>query len=228
MTDQGAPDEPEQAEERAVFQPVDLTKPRDNLKREWVQMPEWGDKWVCVWGLSARQEGKVLIATGDPEANPIDRHEIGLKMRVCRSVYDSDKPDAKQLFNELTHGDWLMEQPDSAITRIVEVGRRLGGTQGLTTEELVSFFGILPEVVSCLTFTASASGACTACPKNSTPECLQKLSAGLLRLTAFFRSSSTGGSATGAPESTSASSSAPPAEAPAESPDESEAQTETP
>jgi len=209
MSDQGADvqadgveiDAPEEVtadapDVREVFNPArDIGDPRENLQREWVVMPEWGGMSVCVWALSARAEGKILIAAGDPEKEPTERYALGTQMRICRSVFDGDTTDAQQLFTELNNGDWLMNQPDSAITRLVEVNRRLNGKATMTTEELQAFFVMIPQVVECLIHTASASGACTSCPKNSQPTCLRTLYKKLSPQTGFFGSQSTDDSA---------------------------------
>lgn len=187
MTDQGAPEAPEtEAREHDVFLRDDMAaNPRDNLRREWVTMPEWGGKEVCVWQLTEREETNLLIAINPQERpNPVERQELTTAMRVVYSVRESDKPDAKQVFS-LEDRDWILRQPNSAIRRIVEKGEELAGQRGATTEDMMAFFGILPLVVGCLTSTASASGACDDCPKKSSLKCPAVLCAELLPLTDF-------------------------------------------
>lgn len=185
-----------QGADRPVFdreaQPDD---PRENLRRDWVRMPEWGGQEVCVWQLSARQQNKLVLATQDVK-DPIKRMELAEVMRVCRSCYDGDSTDAETVFTETEDLEWLMEQPSSAIRRICEKSQEIDGEAAIATEDLVAFFVAIPAVLGCLSTIVSACECCTDCPRNSQPTCPKNLSDAVLQRIESFGDTSMAASAT--------------------------------
>jgi len=164
---------------RRVLTPADIAAVSQgaNLRHEWIAMPEWtppGEEQtveVCVWQIPAGRRMLIQLAVADAK-NARDRVELSEVMRICEAVRDAPPPDGKPLFQIINRREWLLSQPDSAINRILETLERLEGAGGgLRQEDLYRFFAMMPTVVSCLDSIASASSACTDCPKKSSMDC---------------------------------------------------------
>jgi hypothetical protein len=141
--------------------------------RELVVIPEWNRSvWVWAYDLAGERGRWNDMQAGQDESERINRGMIGRvieSVRVSGDMVDGKPPAA--LFNRGTHWQWLKGQPMGVIRRICEVSERLNGESFATQEQIASFFGLMAQVVPCLTHIGLHSGACTDCPRNSQPNC---------------------------------------------------------
>ncbi len=154
---------------REVLNPSDIASMGNTVGTQWMQVPEWGNKWVCVWGTTlphrVRIEADAALAETDA-AQALRRQVAG----IIECVKDGDGLDAKPIFERAAHWGWLEKQPVSVLDalwltiRVLDMG-------GGAVEELFGGKALqeqLTEIKSCLSFIGSHCGACTDCPKKST------------------------------------------------------------
>ncbi len=168
---------------REVFSASDIPTLGNTVQTRWVTVPEWGGKSVCVWGTTMHErltiESDAAMEAQNP-ARAANRRQIAA---VIDCVRDGDGPDAKPIFERSAHWAWMEKQPTSVLDPLFECIRELdsSGTAMAAVEdffrskrsEFEGLFGVtalkaeVDQLRSCLSYTASASGACTDCPQSS-------------------------------------------------------------
>jgi hypothetical protein len=184
-------------EVRQVFDPASIATLGNVVRRRWVEVPEWGGASVCLWGTTfadaARIEGDVALE----EAN-LARFQRRCIATIIECARDGDGPEAKPVFERTAHWGWLEKQPNSVLLRLYNVVSELDAIDGVTGEQIASFFETVGSLKACLTHIASHCDACTDCPANSRPECPRQLLPSLYKPTESSANTSTDTSATAA------------------------------
>lgn len=106
----------------------------DDLRREW--MPLWG-KWVCVWGLTLREETRLRNEARRGEQFDAERYAI---CRFIDSVRDGDQPGACPIFNRKDHYDWLASRSSGAIEKVLEKSVELSSYSPQEAAAVEAFF----------------------------------------------------------------------------------------
>lgn len=191
-----------------VFDPATIPMLGNTVRKQWVRIPEWGNREVCMWGTDSRSARRIADETRAAGDNPIEAQARNRIATIIHCARDGDGADAKPIFDTVTHWGWLEGQGTSVTDRLFGTVQELDRSTGFTQEALYSFFAMTHALQECLRRIGSHSGACTDCPESCQPTCPQKLFGLLLSPTPSSESEKTDGSATSAPSSSSDSNAA--------------------
>jgi hypothetical protein len=153
--------------QRVVLQAVDVATAGDIVPKRWVDLPEFGGKSVCVWGTTRGERTRIISdmrGAGDDTDAAATKHMVAT---VIECVRDGDGPEAKRIFDRVTHWGVIEKWPSGLIERIVNAVQELDTSGGVTVDELVSFFRVTGTLGDALMSIASACGVSTDCLANS-------------------------------------------------------------
>ena len=162
-----------------VFDPSCIPSLGNTRPFRWVTVPEWRNSRVCMWGCDLADNRAIdADARTGCELDTVDgRILFGDRRKVAtilQCAHTGEPPDGKVMFDR-SAWSWLESEPVSVTESLVNAVQELNMSSGIRADQVVSFFGIVGSLKSCLTSIASHCDACTDCPQNSRDGCLKAI-----------------------------------------------------